>query len=190
MAKLTDYFRYWQVGANRVDTFDAPYMLLPNAYHDLGFGSGSRAEFEKIDRMTNEAAESGKAPFTKQFIAVRLAHLQLGRIFSDIMSLIHRSIRAFLDVLALQRLIIRDEAWSLQRLNTSEIIHSGRKSYRFATNVTFCVISLCTSLGLSSKLIHFLNGCPSPIVRFKAPQGKHFRPAQAEGGHPAYEACC
>jgi hypothetical protein len=174
VAKLTDHFRYWQVGTDRVDTFDALCMLLPNAYLDLGFGSGSRAELEEIDRMTNEAAESGNAPFTKQLIAIRLAHLQLGRICSDIMSLIHRSIRAFLNVLALQRLIIRDEAWSLQRLNAREIIHSGRKSYRFATDVTFCVISLCTSLDLSSKLIHFLNGCPRPVVRFKAPQGKHF----------------
>lgn len=174
VAKLADHFRYWQVGRQSVRTFDKLSNALPIAYFDLGFGEGSRDTLEEIDKKVNVAAKAGKVPFTKYYLAIRLSHMQLERICSDLMSLMHRAIQAFVDLLAIQRLTIKQEYWSAEHLNAPEIIHTGPKSYKAATNTTMCVISLCTSLDISSKLLHFLNFCSRPTMRFRNAQGKNF----------------
>jgi hypothetical protein len=174
VAKLTDHFRYWQVGRESVQTFDMFSYVLPMAYFDLGFGVGDRDTLEKIDKKVNALAETGKAPFTRDYLAIRLSHMQLERICSDLMSLMHRAIQAFVDLLAIQRVTIKEEYWSAAHLDSPEIIHTGPKSYKAATSITICVISLCTSLDISSKLLHFLNACSRPVMRFRNYQGKHF----------------
>lgn len=174
VARLTDNFRYWQVGSKVVPTFDRLSYVLPSIYFDYGFGEGSRDDLERIDKLINAQAEAGKVPFTKQYVAIKLAHMQLMRICSDLMSLVHRSIRAFGDLLSVQREVINQEWWAAVQMGAPEIMHTGPKSYKAATYVTTCVISLCSSLDISSKLVHFLNGCHRPIERFRSAQGKHY----------------
>ncbi|MDV6343809.1 hypothetical protein [Nitrosomonas sp. Is37] len=178
VARLTDYFRYWQVGQNNVSVFDMLTHGLPTAYIDAGFGEGTRDELEKVDKFVNAKAEFGVLPFTNQYLAIKLSHVQLRRICSDLMSLIHRAITAFVELLKIQRKTIMEECWSAEHMGVPEIVHTGPKSYRTATSVTICVISLCSSLDISSKLIHFLNSCASPIVRFRGAQGKHYSDLQ------------
>ncbi|MDT3776690.1 hypothetical protein PJI16_03840 [Nitrospira sp. MA-1] len=174
VSNLTDQFRYWQVGTTSVSTFDLLSRLLPNGYFHLGFGEGSREQLEEIDNMVHSAAKTGQVPFTSEYIAIRLSHIQLIRICSDLMSLMQRAINAFAELLAIQRATIKNEYWAAVQMDTPEIVHTGPSSYKAATSITYCVISLCTSLDISSKLVHFLNGCSRPILRFKNVQSKHF----------------
>lgn len=178
VASLTDNFRYWQVGSKIVPTFDMLSYVLPSIYFDYGFGEGARADLEKIDKIINAQAGAGETPFTKQYVAIKLAHIQLGRVCSDLMSLVHRAIRAFGDLLSVQRDVIGQEWWSAVQMGAPEIMHTGPKSYNAATCVTTCVISLCSSLDISSKLVHFLNGCHRPLDKFRNAQGKHYSDLQ------------
>ena len=117
---------------------------------------------------------AGRIYITADYLGIYQHHIQLRRICSDIMALLHRSMRAFYNLLIQQRRIIQEEDWARERLQITEIVHTGPKSYDAASAATICAISLCTSLDLSSKLIHFLNRCARPAVRFRAAQGKHF----------------
>jgi hypothetical protein len=174
VARLTDHFRYWQVGAQLVPTFDMLSHVLPTPYFEYGFGEGAKDDLEEIDKLINSKAEAGEAPFTKQYVAIKLAHMQLQRICSDLMSLVNRAISAYVELLLIQRATIKEEYWSAAHMNASEIVHTGPKSYKAATSVTICVISLCSSLDISTKLVNFLNGCQRPLDRFRSAQGKHF----------------
>lgn len=90
------------------------------------------------------------------------------------MALLNRSIRSLLDFLIVQRATIAEENWAREHMDVSEIVHSGPKSYQAASLATICVISLCTSLDIMSKLIHFVNASSRPTEKFKSTQGKHF----------------
>lgn len=174
IARLTDHFRYWQVGKQMVQEFDMLSNILPIPYFEYGFGQGARDDLEEIDKVINSKAEAGKAPFTKQYVAIKLAHMQLQRICSDLMSLVQRAICAFLELLSIQRATIKEECWAATHMNVPEIVHTGPKSYKAATSITICAISLCSSLDISSKLVNFLNSCQRPLVCFRSAQGKHF----------------
>lgn len=174
VARISDHYRYWQVGRNLVPTYDSISALLPIAYFEAGYGSGSRNDLEHIDKKTTSAAAAFQTPFTSTFVAIRLSHIQIERMCSDLMSLLNRAIRSFLDFLSIQRRTIIEENWAREHMGASEIIHSGPKSYEAASLATMCVISLCTSLDISSKLIHCLNSSARPTTKFKPGQGKHF----------------
>jgi len=178
VARLTDHFRYWQVGRERVSEFDSLSYALPPPYFEYGFGEGAKDDLEYIDKVITSAAEAGEAPFTKQYVAIKLAHMQVQRICSDLMSLLYRAISAFVELLSIQRATIKEEYWAAKQMNVPEITHTGPKSYKAATSITICVVSLCSSLDISSKLVNFINGCQCPLNRFRTAQGKHFSDIQ------------
>src|SRR5690606_11661922 len=120
-------------------------------------GSGSKDVLEFIDKHISTAAINATVPFTPSCIAIRLSHIQIERMCSDLMALLNRSIRSLLDFLIVQRATIAEENWAREHMDVSEIVHSGPKSYQAASLATICVISLCTSLDIMSKLIHFVN---------------------------------
>ncbi len=174
VSKISDHYRYWQVGRNLVETYDGVSAMLPIAYFETGFGSGSKDVLEFIDKHISTAAINSTVPFTPSCIAIRLSHIQIERMCSDLMALLNRSIRSLLDFLIVQRATIAEENWAREHMDVSEIVHSGPKSYQAASLATICVISLCTSLDIMSKLIHFVNASSRPTEKFKSTQGKHF----------------
>lgn len=174
VAKIPDYYRYWQVGRNLVKIYDGLSAMLPIAYSETGFGDGSKEVLEFIDKSTYFAANNSTAPYTSSLIAIRLSHIQVGRMCSDLMALLNRSVRSFLDFMLVQRATVVEEDWAREHMKASEIVHSGPKSYQAASLATICVISLCTSLDILSKLIHFFNNSSLPVEKFKPAQGKHF----------------
>lgn len=178
VARISDHYRYWQVGRNLVPTYDSMSALLPIAYFESGYGSGNKNTLEHIDKMISSAAAALKTPFTSTCVAIRLSHIQIERMCSDLMSLLNRAIRSFLDFLSVQRRTIIEENWAREHMDVSEIVHSGPKSYEAASLATMCVISLCTSLDISSKLIHCLNSSACPTTRFRPSQGRHFSDLQ------------
>lgn len=174
VAGISDHYRYWQVGRNLVATYDKFSAMLPIAYFESGFGSGSKDSLEYIDKKISTTAKNLLTPYTQNCIAIRLSHTQIQRMCSDLMSLLHRSTRSLLDFLTTQRKTIAEESWSREHMKVREIVHSGPKSYHAASLATMCVISLCTSLDILSKLIHCLNNSPRPTEKFRSNQGKHF----------------
>ncbi|UUY07725.1 hypothetical protein LRS11_18175 [Pseudomonas sp. J452] len=174
VSKISDHYRYWQVGRNLVETYDGVSAMLPIAYFETGFGSGSKDVLEFIDKHISTAAINSTVPFTPSCIAIRLSHIQIERMCSDLMALLNRSVRSLLDFLIVQRATIAEENWAREHMDVSEIVHSGPKSYQAASLATICVISLCTSLDIMSKLIHFVNASSRPAEKFKSTQGKHF----------------
>lgn len=174
VAKVPDHYRCWQVGRKLVATYDSVSAMLPIAYFESGFGSGSKDILEYIDKKICAAAMASSTPYTTSCITIRLSHLQIERMCSDLMSLLNRSTRSLLDFLIIQRQITVEENWAREHMDVQEIVHTGPKSYQAASLATICVISLCTSLDILSKLIHFLNNCSRPTKKFKPSQGKVF----------------
>lgn len=154
--------------------FYAEIYGIPIAYLELGYGDGSRNVLEHIDKIVRKLIAEGKAPFKAATLEKWLVLEQFKRIFKELMSLIHRAIEAFLDLLSLQRTCVREAVPSLPHLESNEVIHHGRDSYRASTAATMAAISLCTSLDIQSKLIHYLDQFDRSDVRFKPAGGRHF----------------
>jgi hypothetical protein len=174
VARLSDYYRIWQCGRSNYMKYDHLIYFLPVGYSDCGYGEGSRQIFEFLHQQTIKLIKSGKLGFTENLLHIRLMHLQLDRICSDLLSVLQRALYAFKELLSYQRQAIKTQSWAIEQLETNEVIHTGAISYNVATAATVAVISLCTSLDLSSKLIYFINNSKVPIDKFKSAQGKHF----------------
>lgn len=174
VVRLSDYYRIWQCGQSNYMEYDFLNGLLPIAYIDWGYGKGSRHFFEILHQDNINSIKNGTSPFTEDFLCIKLRHLQLIRICSDLLAVLQRALYAFKDLLFCQRQAIKTRSWAIEHLDTNEIIHSGPLSYNVATAATIAVISLCTSLDLSSKLIHFINNSKLPVDKFKSEQGKHY----------------
>jgi hypothetical protein len=154
--------------------YQAEKYFLPVAYLELGHGDGARRTLELIDRTVRDAIAKGTAPFSAETLETWLVINQFGRICSEIMSLISRAIASFIDLLKAQRSCIINSVPSISQLRTNEVIHHGRDSYAAATAASMSAISMCTSLDLLSKLIHYLDQLDPKALKFKAAGGCHF----------------
>lgn len=172
--RLCDCYRVWQCGQSNYIKYDSLTNCIPIGYVDSGYGAGSREVLERIHQATLESIKNGKSGFTEKFLSLRLMHLQFIRICDDLLSILQRAIYAFKELLFYQRQAIKTHSGAIYHLETNEIIHTGPISYNIASSATLAVISLCTSLDLSSQMIHFVNASKTPIDKFSPSQGKHF----------------
>lgn len=174
--KISDLFRIWQYG-NDFKRFDEETMLIPPFYSDFGHGVGDRLEFIKVHELLEKKLSKNELYFGSKTFYVYLAFMQVNRICSDILALLDRAIQSFYEILILERECIKENASTLSHesfVYTNEIVHTGLLTYKISSAATNLVISLCSSLDLSSKLIFFLNDCEIPTPRFKSARGKHF----------------
>lgn len=149
------------------ERFHSLIGLFPQAYSECGYGEGSKEVFESIHNQFKEFCSNETSPLNENDLTVFLIKNQVSRICSDIMSLLHRAISGYSNLLVAQRDCINESHTALHQLNVSEIVHSGRNSYRVATEITSLVISLCSSLDLSAKLIQYINSIKPEKLSFK-----------------------
>lgn len=154
------------------ERFQSLMGLFPIAYNECGYGDGSKEIFESIHTKFKESCSNECNLLNENDVNVFLIKSQVSRICSDIMSLINRAITGYSNLLVAQRDCINESHMALQQLNCSEIIHIGQSSYRVATEITSLVISLCSSLDLSAKLIQYLNSIDPEKLSFKAARDK------------------
>jgi len=167
---LHNYF----MTAPQLSKYQEEKYFLPIAYLDLGHGEGARQTLELIDKTVRDAVAKGNSPFSAETLETWLVINQFGRICNEIMSLISRAIALFIDLLKAQRSCIINAVPSISQLRTNEVIHRGRDSYAAATAASMSAISMCTSLDLLSKLIHYLDQLDPKALKFKAAGGCHF----------------
>lgn len=146
--------------------------LFPLAYSECGYGEGSKDIFESIHIQFKGGCSNVASPLNENDLTVYLVKNQVSRICSDIMSLLNRAITGYSNLLVAQRDCINESHTALSQLNVSEIIHSGQNSYRVATEITSLVISLCSSLDLSAKLIQYINSINPEKLSFKGARDK------------------
>lgn len=154
------------------ERFHSLMGLFPLAYSECGHGEGSKDIFETIHNQFKEACSNEGSPLNENDLTVFLVKSQISRICSDIMSLLNRAITGYSNLLVAQRDCINESHTALHQLNVSEIVHSGQNSYRVATEITSLVISLCSSLDLSAKLIQYINSIKPEKLSFKGARDK------------------
>jgi hypothetical protein len=170
--EISNKFRIWQYESDFHD-YDRQLHFIPIIYTDYGYGFGSELELRKFHEFILGADE---LPFNKEILMLKLAHLTVDRICSDILSLLHRSIDALLKVLLLLRQCVSLNGFSLhnEMFGSKEITYTGKISQEIASAATIAVISLSTSLDLSAKLMNFINKCEKPINKLIPIPGKTF----------------
>lgn len=149
-------------------------LFLPIAYLELGHGEGTRDALEYIDKYVRDAIAVNKTAFTATTLESWLVISQFQRVCSEIMSLLSRAISAFVNLLKAQRSCIVEAKPSISQLSTNEVIHHGVDSYAASTSASMSAISMCTSLDLLSKLIHYLDQIDPDAIKFKPAGGCHF----------------
>lgn len=149
--------------------------LMPTAYLDWGYGDGFKSSLESIHKKFKSLASTPNFPITEETMQFFLVSNQARRICSEIMSTLHRSIRAYVDLLHFHRLCIGKESKAIEQLGSNEIIHQGNHSYRASTAISSLAISLCTSLDLVTKLVFYLNSVDRENISYKPPKGKIFK---------------
>lgn len=148
--------------------FHSVMAYFPIAYTECGSGAGSKQNLELIHNEFKESCSTDGCLVSEQDLNVFLITKQVERICSDIMSLLNRAIFAYSNLLNTQRNCIDKSRSALVQLKTSEIVHSGKYTYQSATEITSLVISLCSSLDLSAKLIQYINSIVPEKLAFKA----------------------
>jgi len=154
------------------DRFQSIVGMFPLAYSECGYGEGSKETFELIHNQFNQSCSGEAIPVSEIDLNVYLITKQVSRICSDIMSLLNRAITGYSKLLMAQRDCINDSHMALSQMNVSEIVHSGKYSYQVATEITALVISLCSSLDLSAKLIQYINSIKPDTLSFKGARDK------------------
>ncbi len=157
-----------------LEKFYVETLSLPVAYLEIGHGEGSKGMLETIDKVVREAVLSNKAPFSAATLERWLVISQFGRVTSEILSLLSRAITGFINLLKAQRSCIIEARPTISQLSTNEVIHHGTDSYAAATFASMAAISMCTSLDLLSKLMHYLDQIDPSNIKFKPAGGCHF----------------
>ncbi|WP_019029477.1 hypothetical protein [Colwellia piezophila] len=154
------------------DRFQSVMGIFPIAYSDCGYGEGSKQTLELIHNQFKEFCSRNDSPVSEKELIVYLTTNQVSRICSDIMSLLNRAMTGYSNLLIAQRDCINESYTALSQLGVSEIVHSGKNSYQVATEITALVISLCSSLDLSAKLIQYINSIKLEDLTFKGARDK------------------
>lgn len=172
-----DYaLKSYLMSKSELEHYNKIIYIFPIAYLECGYGSGSRITLELVHSEFKKffICNQEKYKFTEKDIDKFLVFNQAKRICDDIMSLLHRAIFAYTDLLTLHRQCIADSCHALEQLKTNEVIHRGKASYQAATAVTMLVISLCSTLDLSAKLINYINSVSPQRIEFKAARDKQY----------------
>ncbi|MFT6778658.1 MAG: hypothetical protein ACJAV1_002600 [Paraglaciecola sp.] len=146
--------------------------LFPLGYSDCGYGEGSKQTLELVHNSFKTSCLAADSPVSEEDLTVYLVTQQVSRICSDIMSLLNRAMTAYSNLLIAQRDCINDSHTAISQLGVHEVVHNGKNSYRVATEITTLVISLCSSLDLSAKLIEYLNSIKLDNLIFKGARDK------------------
>jgi len=174
MAHIDHAFLACLINREEIVRYHSIIGLFPIAYHELGYGDGSRYSLQLIHDTFKKMCSDKSFPIQERDLELFLVTNQVKRICKDIMSLISRSISAYAELLRCHRNCIAKSYQALEQLGTKEIIHRGNDSYRAASAVTSMVISLCSSLDLSAKLIQYLNSINVSNVSFKTARDKQY----------------
>lgn len=175
VARLCDSYRIWQCGKSNYMTYDRLTRFIPLGYVECGYGESSKDTLEFVHQSTLNSINKDESLITKDLLNLHLKHLEIRRICSDIVALLQRAFYSFKNLLDYQRKTIKERLFAINLLNTNEIIHQGENTYYISTATTIAVISLCTSLDISTRLIDFVNNSTTPIKNFKPSQGKQFK---------------
>lgn len=165
------------------ERFQSVMGMFPLAYSDCGYGEGSKQIFESIHNQFKESCSTDDSPVNEKDLIVYLITNQVSRICSDIMSLLNRAITGYSNLLIAQRNCINESHTALSQLGVSEIVHSGKNSYQVATEITALVISLCSSLDLSAKLIQYINSIELEGLSFKGARDKQHHEVNRIASH-------
>lgn len=139
--------------------------LLPIGYLECGYGHGSKYILEIIHQNSLKRYKEEESLIQENDLSIYLVSHQVQRVCDDIISLMKRSITAYVALLNSHRNSIVKSHTTIHQLGSNEIIHRGIDTYNSASAVTSLVISICSSLDLSAKLIQFINSInPSNIV--------------------------
>jgi hypothetical protein len=141
---------------------------------EFGYGDGSKDALEFVDKQVRAGIAQKAVPYDLGILETWLVISQFQRVCTEIASLLGRAIAGFLDLLKAQRACIFEAAPSIAQLACSEVIHHGSDSYAASTAASMSAISMCTSLDLLSKLIHYLDQIDPQAVKFRPAGGTHF----------------
>jgi hypothetical protein len=172
--KVEHQFKRIFLSAEEIQQFSNKTCYLPVAYLDAGYGDGTMKIFEKIHKETIDECRLGESPINEQELNYFLIFNQTSRICQDIKALIHRSITSFERILKLQRMCIQQSQEQPKDAPPVEFIHLGPTTYSLSSSVTQLVVSLCSSLDVSSKLLNYINSTQIDSNAFKPAKGKLF----------------
>lgn len=147
---------------------------FPIGYRDCGYGDSSKGTLESIHSAFSRLCGDDRFPVQKEDLELFLVTNQVERICNDIVSLVSRSISSYTEILKRHRECICKSYQAIEQLETNEIIHRGNDSYQAASSVTSLIISLCSSLDLSAKLIQYMNSIDASNVAFKPARDKQY----------------
>jgi len=159
---------------DEVKYYHSMMELFPVGYLECGYGDGSKRTLEYIHNEFIKRCTDDYFPVRKQDLELFLITNQVKRICNDIMSLVSRSISAYTDLLKSHRKCIAKSFQAIEQLRSDEIIHRGNDSYKAASAVTSLVISICSSLDLSAKLIGYINSIDDSNILYKQARDKQY----------------
>ena len=159
---------------NEKERYHKIISLFPIAYLECGYGDGSKSILENIHQEFLKQCNHEKSIIREHDLDIYLITQQVSRICNDITSLLQRSITAYCELLHAHRKSIIKSYQAIEQLETTEIIHTGINSYKSASAITSLVISICTSLDLSAKLIQFINSLDPSNIKYKGARDKQY----------------
>lgn len=157
-----------------------PIEYINNASCGYGYANGSKENLEFVHNNFLKQCNKENSIVVEEDLNIFLVINQVRRICNDIMSLIQRSITYYVGLLDSQRnCIIKSHKLihqfeEIDELSTSEIIYRGSDTYSIASDITSLVVSICSSLDLSAKLIHFINNINSSKIEYKKVWDKQY----------------
>lgn len=155
-------------------------VTFPIGYIDSSYTDASKETLEFMHNNFLKQCNTENSIVVEEDLNIFLVINQVSRICHDIMSLIQRSITYYVGLLDSQRnCIIKShklihQFGEIDEFSTSEIIYRGSDSYSVASAVTSIVVSLCSSLDLSAKLIQFINDINSSKVEYRKVRDKQY----------------
>lgn len=162
------------INREEIESYRSIVWLFPIGYLEYGYGDSSKFALEHIHSNFKKLCNDESFPIQERDLELFLVTNQVKRICNDIMSLISRSISAYTELLRCHRKCIAKSYQAIEQLESKEIIHRGNDSYQAASAVTSLVISLCSSLDLSAKLIQYINSIDISNISFKAARDKQY----------------
>lgn len=155
-------------------------VAFPIGYVDSSYTDASKETLEFIHNNFLKQCNKENSIVVEEDLNIFLIINQVRRICNDIMSLIQRSITYYVGLLDSQRnCIIKSHKLihqfeEIDELSTSEVIYRGSDSYSIASDITSLVVSICSSLDLSAKLVQFINDINSSKIEYKKIRDKQY----------------
>tara|TARA_B100002049_G_C16070402_1_gene372525 strand:- start:117 stop:1277 length:1161 start_codon:yes stop_codon:yes gene_type:complete len=159
----------------QVENLNMVSNIFPVAYLETGYGDGAKETLAIAHEYFQKFIHENDFPISDLDLQLFLIKNQVNRILRDIKSLVSRALKSYTELLKSQRKCIAEAYTSIDLLKTNEVIHTGQDSYTGASSLTSLVISLCSSLDLSAKLINYINSQVQDEQVFKAARDKQYQ---------------